>query len=65
MALTSSPDFNEQSDRQRAAQLQALPPDEADWRGLLYGLAAAIGGIAILVGAVHLYLRYFATLRFY
>ena len=58
MALTSSPDFNERSDRQRAAQLQALPPEEADWRGLLYGLALAIGGIAALVGAVHVYLRF-------
>ena len=48
--------WREAQKARRAAQRATLPPepDEGDWKGMLYGLALAIGG----VGAVTLLLRF-------
>ena len=46
-------------ERARRQREQYPPPDEADWRGLLYGLGAALGVIAGIVGVTHIIVRWF------
>ena len=50
MAPTSLQD----PERARKQRLQHPPVDESDWRGLLLGLALAIGSIGLLVLVVRL-----------
>ena len=52
MAPTSLQD----PERARKQRLQYPPPDESDWRGLLLGLALAIGSTGLLVATVWLML---------
>ena len=54
MAPTSAED-PEGAARQRA---RYPDPDESDWKGMLYGLGFAVGGILVLIGLTHLYLRF-------
>ena len=46
--------------RRQSAAIVAREPDEGDWKGLLYGLALAIGGVLAIIGLIHLHLRYVA-----
>ena len=54
------PTTEQDPERARLQRAAMKPPEwtnESDWVGLLMGLAAVIGVIALIVGGLHVYLR--------
>ena len=43
--------------RRQSAAIVAAEPDEGDWKGMLYGIALAVGGVFFVIGCIHIYLR--------
>ena len=47
-------------DPDRAARQRARFPDhdESDWKGMVYGLLFAVGGVLVVTGLIQVYLRF-------